>query len=193
MNFKSFTIILFLVTGFTFAQTIEKLKTETRKIYDANYNMDFDTIAKLSYPKIVAHFGNQKFLDKLDKDYQNEEYRMRLQLVAPVFEYGPIKQIEGVTFCVIAYKNPVRYFFETKLDSNTSLLKANFLREKDRIRDVLFEPKRNSFNVRRISKLIAVADASTDNEWRFFNMDDVAQRELFETFFEDSVKKQVGY
>jgi len=52
---------------------------------------------------------------------------MRLQSGRTCFRNnGPIKQIDGVTFCVIAYKNPVRYFFETKLDSNTSLLKAKF-------------------------------------------------------------------
>ena len=75
--------------------------------------------------------------------------------------------------------------------SNTSLLKANDLREKDRTKDVTFEISRNSFNVRRISKFVAIADATTDNEWKFFNMDDVAQRQLFETLFDDAIKKQL--
>ncbi|WP_309640467.1 hypothetical protein [Flavobacterium sp.] len=193
MKFKTYIILLLLLSCCAFSQTIEKLKTATKKIYDANYTMDFDSIVKFSYPKMIADFSKGKFLEKLDHDYQNEEYRMRLQLVTPVYEYGPIKKIEGITFCVISYKNPVRYFYENKLDSNTSLLKANFLREKDRTKDVTFEPKRNSFNVRRISKFIAVFDATTNNQWKFFNMDDLVQRQIFETLFEDYIKKQVGY
>lgn len=192
MKSKTYILLLLLVSCCSFAQTIEKLKVETKKIHDANYNMDFDSIVKFSHPKIVAEIGQEKFLAKLDNDYQNEEYRMRIQLVSPVFDYGAIKKIGDYTFCIVTYKNPVRYFFENKLDSNTSLIQANKLRQKDRTLDVTFEPKRNSFNVRRISKFIAIADASTKNEWKFFNMDDVKQRELFEFFFDDEVKKQLG-
>jgi hypothetical protein len=83
-------------------------------------------------------------------------------------------------------------FFETKLDSNTSLIEANFLREKDQTKDVTFEPKRNSFNVRRISKLIAIADATTKNEWKFLNMDDVEQRALSKNILDVATKKQLG-
>jgi hypothetical protein len=192
MKSKVYIIILLLVSCFSFSQTLEKLKVETKKIYDANYTMDFETIANLTYPKILEQLGKEKFLEKLDSDYQNVEYRMRLQVVTPVFQYGEMKKIEGKTYCVIPYKNPVRYFYETKLDSNTSLVQANMLREKDQTKDVTFEPKRNSFNVRRISKLIAIADQSTGNDWKFFNIDDVAQRQLFESLVEDSVKKQLG-
>ena len=192
MKSKAYIIILLLVSCFSPAQALEKLKVDTKKIYDANYTMDFETIANLSYPKIIEQLGKEKFVAKLDSDYQNDEYRMRLQLVTPVFQYGEIKKIEGKFYCVIQYKNPVRYFYETKLDSNSSLIQANILREKDQTKDVTFEPKRNSFNVRRVSKLIAIADQTTGNDWKFFNIDDVAQRQLFETLLEDSVKKQLG-
>ena len=192
MKYKMHTIILLLISCFCFSQTLEKLKADTKKIYDANYNMDFETIANLTYPKIIAQLGKEKFLEKLDSDYQNVAYRMRLQIVTPVFQFGETKKIEGKTYCVILYKNPVRYFYETKLDSNTSLVQANMLREKDQTKDVTFELKRNSFNVRRISKLIAIADQTTGNDWKFFNLDDVIQRQLFESLVEDFVKKQLG-
>lgn len=192
MKFKFRIILLLLVSCFSSAQTIEQLKSETKKIYDANYTMDFDAVANLTYPTIVEHFGRAKFLDKLDNDYQNEKYRMRIQLEKMVFQYGEIQKIEGKMYCVISYRNPARYFFETKLDSNTSLIEANFLREKDQTKDVTYEPKRNSFNVRRISKLIAIADATTKNEWKFLNLDDTEQRSLLKNILDDATKKQLG-
>lgn len=192
MKLKTYVFFLLFVSAFSFAQTVEQLKVATKKIHEANYNMDFDSITKFSYPKIVAHYGKEKFLEKLDHDYQNETYRMRIQLEKVVFEYGSLRTIDGVNFCVVTFKNPARYFYETKLDSNTSLIQANFLREKDRTRDVTFEPKRNSFNVRRTSNLVAVADASTQNQWRFFNMDDPEQRALFDSIFNENIKNQLG-
>ncbi len=185
-----FVTLVLSLSGFS--QNLEQLKVATKKIYDANYNMDFEAVLNLTYPKIVEQSGKIKFLDKLDTDYQNEKYRMRLQLVSPVFQYGPVQTIDGKVYCIVSYKNPVRYFFENKLDSNTSLIEANFLREKDQSRDVTFEPKRNSFNVRRISKLIAIADESTKNEWKFINLDDVDQRTYLKSIVDDVIKKQLG-
>jgi hypothetical protein len=155
--------------------------------------MDFDGITTLSYPKIVTEMGGAVlFAEKLDQDYQNDTYRMRLQLVKPIFVLGPIQKIDEASYCVITYKNPVRYFYEPKLDSNSAQIQTNKLREKDQTKDVTFEPKRNSFNVRRTSKLIAVADSSTEHTWKFINLDDVEQRSRLNNILNETVKKQLG-
>jgi len=188
-----FIFLFILFSSFSFSQSLEKLKLETKKIYDANYTMDFDGITDLTYPKIVESIGNRDtFLEKLDLDYQNEEYRMRLELVTPIFQYSELKRIEGKTFCVITYRNPIRYFFEKKLNSDSASKKVNWLKENNNANEVVFEPKRNSINVKRVSKLIAIADETTGNEWKFFNFDDSSQRETFKTLFNENVKKELG-
>lgn len=186
--------LLLLCSLSTFSQTIEKLKVATKKIYDANYNMDFDSIVNLTYPKIVESIGGKNtMLNKLDLDYQNDEFRMRLEIVTPVFQYSEIKKIEGKTFCVITYRNPIRYFFENKLDNDTAVKKVNWLKENNSTKEVFFEPKRNSINVKRISKLVAIADETTSKEWKFFNFDDSSQREIFKTLFSENTKKELGF
>ena len=191
---KTKTLFLFILFSLSsFSQSLEKLKTETKKIYDANYTMDFDVIAQLSYPKIIETIGKDAFLDQLDADYQNEEYRMRLELVTPVYNYSEIKKIEGKTFCVITYRNPIRYFFENKLTADTAAKKVTWLKERNTAQEVIFEPKRNSINVKRTSKFIAIADETTGNEWRFFNLDDMNQRKIFSEIFSESTKKELGF
>ena len=192
---KTKLIFLFLLCCLNgISQTVEQLKLETKKIYVANYTMDFDVIAQLTYPKIIESIGNKdSFLEKLDLDYQNEEYRMRLELVTPVFQYSELKKIEGKTFCVISYKNPIRYFFENKLNSDSSAKKVAWLKENNNTSEVIFEPKRNSINVKRVSKLIAIADETTSNEWKFFNFDDAEQRAIFKTIFNETIKKELGF
>ena len=185
-------IALLLACHFSFAQTLEKLKTDTQKIYSANYNMDFETVVAFSYPRMIADYGKDKFLEKLDTDYQNDEYRMRLQLESLPFQYGAVQKIEGKSFCIVSYRNPKRFFFENKLNPETAAQKAAMLKEYNQTQDVTFEPKRNSFNVRRMSKFIAVADETTGNDWKFFNWDDPVQRQSFETIFGESLKKQLG-
>lgn len=191
MKSKLFFILVLLSTV-SFAQSLDQLKTATKKIYDANYTMDFETVAQLTYPPIVTAIGKDKFLEKLDTDYQNEAFRMRLELVTPVFMYAPIKKITNRSFVVVSYKNPVRYFFETKLNAALAAEKVSELRKSNQTQDVTFEPKRNSFNVRRTSKFIAISDETTGGDWKFYNLDDVVQRQLFDTTFDAAVKKELG-
>lgn len=185
---KAKLLLLFLFSVHCYSQSLEGLKTETKKIYDANYTMDFDMIYDLSYPKIKEGTDKETMIAKLDSDFQNDEFRMRLELENPVFLYSDIKKMEGKSFCIISYKNPVRYFFEKKLDAETAAKKIAAFKEYNNTKEVFLEPKRNSINVKRSSKLIAIADVTTNNEWKFFNLDNEIQRALFQSLFGESLK-----
>ena len=187
------SLLLLLFSLVTFSQTLEKLKSDAKKICDANYNMDFDVVTNLTYPKIYEASGKAAFAEKLDSEYENSEYRMRIEIAEPLLMYSEMKTVAGKKFYIITYKNPVRYFFEAKLDAAAASEKAASLKISTLSNDVTFEPKRNSFNVRRNSKLIAVSDENTNGEWRFINFDDSTQRQFFETAFASDVKKALGF
>ena len=187
---KIFLLLFICFSGFS--QSTESLKLATQKFYEANYLMDFETIATLCYPGMVNSIGKDLMVEKLDKYYENDEYRLREQLDTAPFQFGTIKKIEGKSFCKITFRNPMRYFFETKLTTETAAEKAAWLKQINKTKDVTFEPKRNSFNVRRMSTYIAVMDETTNNEWKFFNLDDANQLASFQTIFGESIKKELG-
>lgn len=192
MRKKLTSLLLFLLIATGFSQSREDLMIVTKKLYQANYNMSFDEIVALSYPKIAETIGKETMLEKLDLRHQNEEFRLRLQLEIVPFQFGPIKSIEGKSFCVVTYRNPIRYFFENKLTPEIAIEKTTWLKEINQTKDVVFEPNRNSFNVKRISTFVAIADETTYTEWRFFNLDDADQKEIFDTIFNETVKKELG-
>ncbi|MFT3795627.1 hypothetical protein [Flavobacterium sp.] len=190
---RTASIFLFLCCAVSFAQTLETLKPLAKKIHEANYNMDFEPLADLTYPNIVEQLGGrQKFLEKVDSDYQNDAFRKRIQIENPTFQYSEIKQIEGKSYCVVSYYNPIRYFIENKLDATTGPQKAAELKQIERATSTIYEPNRNTVNVKRNSKLVAIADESTQNQWKFINLDDATQRELADKLLNESIKKQLG-
>jgi hypothetical protein len=161
------------------------------KIYEANYLMDFETFASLSYLKIYEEHGKAAYIELLDLQYQNAEYRVRFQLEKVPFQYGTIKKIEGKSLCIITCRNPMRYFFETKLTSETATEKKAWIEKNNNTKEVTFEPKRNSFNVNKKSTFIALMDETTNKEWKFFNFDDVNHLAIFYYLFDQSVKKEL--
>ena len=192
MQKKLTSLLLFLFIATGFSQSRVDLMVATKKIYLANYNMGFDEIVVHSYPKIVETIGKETMLEKLDLRHQNEEFRLRLQLEMVPFQFGPIKKIEGKSFCIVTYRNPIRYFFENKLTPEMAIEKTTWLKEINHTKEVIFEPKRNSFNVKKISTFVAVMDETTNNEWKFFNFDDANQKEIFDVIFNETIKKELG-
>lgn len=193
MKMKNQIALLFLLLSInTFSQSSESLKVAAKNFYEANYLMDFETIVSLLHPEMVKTIGKDSMLEKLDKYYENEEYRLREQLETLPFQYGVIRKTEGKSFCVITFRNPLRYFFETKLTAETAAEKATWLKQINKSKDVTFEPKRNSFNVRRTTTYVAVIDETTNNEWKFFNLDDTNQLASFYAIFGESIKKELG-
>lgn len=187
-----FILLLFLIGCSSFAQSADNLKADIKKLYQANYLMDFEVMASYSYPKMVEIIDYATLLEKMEKHYENDEYRLRLQLETVPFQYTEIKVIKGRSFCVITCRNPMRYTFETKLTAETAAVKAESLKEINKTKEVTFEPKRNSFNVRKITTYLAVADETTENQWKFFNFDDSVQYESFLSIFGVSLKKELG-
>jgi hypothetical protein len=176
---NKFSILLLFFSVVTFSQSTESLKIATKKYYEANYLMDFETIVSLSHPLMVQIISKDLLMEKLDKYYENEEYRLREQLETLPFQYDSVKKIEGKSFCVITFRNPMRYFFETKLTTETAADKANWLKQINKSKEVTFEPKRNNFNVRRTTTYLAVMNETTIKEWKFFNLDDANQLASF--------------
>ena len=189
---NKFSTLLLFFSVVTFSQSTESLKIATKKYYESNYLMDFETIASLSHPIMVQTIGKDLLLEKLEKYYENEEYRLREQLETLTFQYGTVKKIEGKSFCVITFRNPMRYFFETKLTTEAAADKANWLKQINKSKEVTFEPKRNSFSVKRTTTYLAVMDETTIKEWKFFNLDDANQLAFYQTIFGESMKKELG-
>ena len=192
MKTTLFSLLFVCTNAVAISQTLESLKPEALKFYEGQYYMDFNEVSTLTYPKIIEKSGKENFTKTLDLEYQNTDYRKRLQLVRPVFQYSPVKKIDGMSFCVVTYKNPTRYFFEQKLTPETAAQKTAELKQSFKATEVIFEPVRNSINVKYIAKLIAVADSSTENQWKFFNFDDPAQEEMFRNLFNENIKKALG-
>lgn len=191
MKLKHLSILFFFVVANAYSQSTATLKSAMQQLYEANYLMDFETIAQLSYPNMVEKTGKEAFLEQTEQFYENATYRQRYQLQTVPFQFGPITKIGNQWFCVVTVRIPKRYFFEEKLTEEKAAEKRTWLQQINQTKDVIFEPNRNSFNVKMIATFIAIYNENTKGNWRFFNFDFTEQQTTFEQLFDESVIKQL--
>ena len=70
--------------------------------------------------------------------------------------------------------------------------KKTWPQEINRTKEVTYESKRNSFNVKKTSTYIAVMDETMNYEWKFINFDDTNQLKVFTALFNENVWKELG-
>ena len=191
-NFVMKSIItLLLISTLSFAQSVEALKSESKKMYDASYNMDFEKVLDYTYPKIFDIVSKDVLLKSMDQAFQNDVLRIRLVFPEPTFSYSDLKKIEDKTFCVIRYNSAMRIIFEDPLSSEQITQMTNSFNENMKNKKVTFEKSRNGFYVEGEEIMIGVSDELTNNEWKFINYDSNQSR-IFQMIFNESIKKELG-
>jgi hypothetical protein len=189
MKTKLLFFLFILIISKTYSQSLETLKIETVKMYDASYTMDFETILDLTYPKVFDIVNRESMLSSLDNLFQNKTMKVRFVHPTVTFTYADIKEIEGKKFCVINYKNAMRITFDEKLTQEKVAIFLKSMNETEKYTTVKFETERNSFLLEGNSILIAVSDERSKNRWTFLNHD---SDDFFVQIFNANIKKELG-
>ena len=187
------TSVLFFLFLFSIskAQTLEELKAETKKVYDASYNIDFDEILNYSYPKLIELVDRTQMTQVLESNFQNPEFSVRFVYPNPAFSYSELKKINNQTFCVVRYNGAIRMKYGKPLTEQLANGMLTTFKQHMAGKKVTFEKERNSFLIEGESVMIAIADNVTQNKWRFLNYD-AGQLDFIDKMLTETVRKQLG-
>jgi hypothetical protein len=172
------------------SQSLEQLKLETKKFYEAHYNMDFEGIASLYHPNYFEKITKEEVIAKLDEQFQNDTTGVRFVFPTMNFTFGTLQEIDGKKYGVISFKNTFRLNFIEKLSEEEIQKNIASFQANPKIKSVKFEAKRNSFFIEENVIWVAVFHSSTMDKWKF-----IEQNSKFHSFDEllpISIQKQLG-
>jgi hypothetical protein len=174
------------------AQTIDDLKRDTKILYEATYNMSFDTMLDLTHPLVFKFVEREAMYGVMDSAFQNDSYRIRYVYTTPHFSYSEIKTIDNRRYCVVSYENAIRMIYENKIDSDaTQKSITEYLLKTFPDASVRFEKDRNAFYIVKNDKLVAITDEFTEGKWKFISFDS-KYKELLDAVITENVRKQLG-
>lgn len=181
-------ILLAFLNGHS--QTLEQLKLETKKFYEAHYNMDFDGIASLYHPNYFEKYTKDRITINLDEWFQNDVLGVRFVFPSMTFTHGPIQEIDGAKYCIITYKNSIRINNVNQKTDDQVKLDLESYSLIPRYKSVKFEPKRNSYFIEEHTTWIAISSKSTHNKWKFIEKH--AKFHYFDELLAPEIQKQLG-
>lgn len=186
-----FILLFFVLTPFCKAQSLDQLKKETSLVYEAMYNIDFETIINYSHPKMFEIVSREQINVILNQFYENKLMRTRLVYPKVDFSFSEFQVIEGKTYCVIQYNNALRMTFEKQLPLEEAKTIKKGMQSTKEYEKVTYEKSRNSFLAEGKATLVAIADPAFNNEWKFVNCS-TSQAQLAYLILGDSVVSKLG-
>lgn len=162
-----FTLLLLVLASFCQAQTLDQLKKEVNTVYEAMYNLDFETVLNYSDPKLFETISREQMVIVLNQFYENKLMRTRLVHPKVDFTFSDFQVIDGKTYCVIQYPNALRMTFEKQLPLEEAKTIKKGMQSIKEYEKVIYEKSRNSFLVEGKATLVAVTDSKSKNEWKF--------------------------
>jgi hypothetical protein len=166
---KTYLLLAFLATTIGFSQTLETLKADTKKMYEASYIMNYDEVTNFTYPKVFDLIPKEKMLEMLEQTFNNETMRIRLVTVDHKFVYSDIQKIENKNVAVVNYNNAMRIIFEQKMTDEEGTKMVENFKSAGNYLVANFEKERNALYLEGPATMIAVADKTTKNEWKCLN------------------------
>ena len=190
MKFRTVVFIFFLFqTIFVLAQDANTLKSEALRSYKAGVSLNFDAIFDTTYPKVFDIVSRDQMKEMFAQMMDNEQFSIKLIEVDPKFSFGELKKIDDKTFSILTYNNVMEMTFKTPMedgDAMVDVFKSNMGAEK-----VTYNKMTNTFRIELRATLIAVADALTNNNWKFLNKDN--ENKMFLMIFDEKIQKQLGF
>lgn len=189
MKFRTVVFIFFLFqTIFVLAQDANTLKSEALRSYKAGVSLNFDAIFDTTYPKVFDIVSRDQMKEMFGQMMDNDQFSIKLIEVDPKFSFGELKKIDDKTFSILTYNNVMEMTFKTPMedgDAMVDVFKSNMGAEK-----VTYNKMTNTFRIELRATLIAVADALTNNNWKFLNKDN--ENKMFLMIFDEKIQKQLG-
>ena len=152
------------------SQTIEPLKLEIEKIYQATVVLDYDAILDATYPKVFEIVPKEQMKEVLKSTFNGVEgIKIKLLPTLPVFSFGEIFKIDNQSFCLVDHNLSMQLTMDEKMEDvemMISIFKSTLETEK-----VTFDEPNNTFTIHKRSTMIGIYDEFTNNSWKFLNKD----------------------
>lgn len=184
-----YTAAFLLVSAYGFSQDVASLKANTQKYYDTTVKLDYVVMMEMIYPKLFNIASKETMLETLKKTFEgNEGFKIKLVPVAPNFVFGDIKKIGNQSFSVISHDTAFNIIWDEPIPAEEIEAYIDSFKTTMKTQDVTYDAPNKTMNVKAKSKLIAVADETTNKEWKYLTYGE----QVFAALFDEKIKAELG-
>ncbi|MGK4569112.1 hypothetical protein [Flavobacterium sp. 3HN19-14] len=192
MKTKFTMLLLFIAVLSVKSQTMESLKSETDKMFQATFAMDYDKIFSFTYPKLFETMPAEQLKTVMKQTFDNEYMKITLEKIDPKFQFDPIQEMEGKKISVIRYKTAMTMFMKQNFSTDAERdVVVNALSGNELFSGVKLNKEKTGIYAEMDAVMIGIFDSTTGGQWKFINYTP-AQREMYRNILSDTILNKLG-
>ncbi len=184
-------IILFLCGSFLLAQN-SSFQEITQQWYEAYYQKDFNKVLSLSYPEIFNIVPQDDLKKSFETSFENDQFSMFYVEKKPTFEYSQQFDLEEGKFIIMNFMMYLGIKFKVDLPEQTIEYLKKEYQQKMKADEVIYEPKNNTFVIKRKDINLLINNNLTNNTWKIVNFEP-SQKGFVHYIFGDDFNQKIGF
>lgn len=167
---KKLLVALALLIGYTLnAQDMKALQTDATRMYKNTTAGKYEALLADTYPKIFEIVPKEKMLQVLKNTLQGDGFVMDILDAEPNFKFGEVKTVDAGYYTLVDHDLLIKMTFIEPLSGLEAKNMLKNLKTSMKTEDITYNPKFNSFTIKKRADVIAIANKVTGGKWKFLN------------------------
>lgn len=175
---KKLLVALALLIGYTLnAQDMKALQTDATRMYKNTTAGKYEALLADTYPKIFEIVPKEKMLQVLKNTLQGDGFVMDILDAEPNFKFGEVKTVDAGYYTLVDHDLLIKMTFIEPLSGLEAKNMLKNLKTSMKTEDITYNPKFNSFTIKKRADVIAISNKVTGGKWKFLNRSSPAMME----------------
>jgi len=171
------------------AQDKKALATDAERFYKNTTDGNYDALLADTYPKVFEFIPKDKMLESLKGMLKGDGYVLDVVEAPANFEFGEVKHIGDGYYTIVKHDLLMKMTFAEPIgEAEANAMVQNF-KTAMKTEEVSFNPKFNTFTMRKRADFIAISNSLTGGKWKFLNR---SGEKLMAKVLAEDVRKQLG-
>lgn len=187
---KKILLALTLLVAFSsLAQDKKILETDAARFYKNTVDGNYELLIADTYAKVFDFIPKDKMLESLKAMLKGDGYVMDIVDGPANFEFGEIKHIGNGYYSIVKHDLLMKMTFSEPIgEAEANAMVQNF-KKAMKTDEVSFNPRFNTFTMRKRADFIAIFNDLTTGKWKFLNR---SGEKLMAKVLDEEVRKQLG-
>lgn len=168
---KIISLLLLTVSFFATAQDKMLLEERAKKTMLHTVNGEYDKLLDYTYPKVFTIVPREQLAAMFKEALKGEGFTAQVVKSPPNFKFGEIKKIDNSYYSMIEHDLSMNMVFDEPIPDDELELTLSTFKAGMETNDITYDKPTKTLKIKKRSKMLAIADESTKNEWTYINND----------------------
>lgn len=182
--------VLLLSVTVLFAQDQKSLEERAKKMVELTTAGQYEALMDYTHPGLFDIVPKESLIQAMRSMLDTDTFKVSILPTPPNFKFGPITKIDKAHYSIIEHDMVMQLTFKEPMEDEDMEMMQDILKGAMKSEEVKYNTGTKAFSIKKRTKMIAIADEKTKNQWMYLNYDN--SNKMIDRLIPENAIKQLG-